>query len=147
MLLELLISCAPGSSLRVAVKIQTSELLQRGAKPSRRPFRSKVCEGEELCGSSVHVAVKRVVRFKCARCSQKSCAVHVCTLQSKELCGLSVHVASVHVAVKIPFRFSPRVHPAACVARPAASARDDADGMFWRGSNPLGGKCIPLHPC
>jgi hypothetical protein len=33
------------------------------------------------------------VRFKCARCSQKSCAVQVCTLQSKELCGSRVHVA------------------------------------------------------
>lgn len=55
----LLISCAPGSSLRVAVKIQTSELLERGAKASRtRRLRSRVC------------AVQEFVRFKCPRCSQ-----------------------------------------------------------------------------
>ena len=66
MLLELLISCAPGSSLRVAVKIQTSELLQRGAKPSRTgPFRSKIFFTLKV----------------------KSCAVQVCTLQAKSLSG------------------------------------------------------------
>jgi len=71
MLLELLISCAPGSSLRVAVKIQTSELLQRGAKPSRTgPFRSKF-----------------FFTLKVKSCAVQVCTLQVCTLQSKSLSG------------------------------------------------------------
>jgi hypothetical protein len=50
----LLISCAPGSSLCVAIKMQTTELLERGAKPLRaQPFRLSGVQSPLGGGASV----------------------------------------------------------------------------------------------